>query len=255
MDETLEDKDQSPPDNIDRCLKTLTQKRLIKRVPSVQHPTRKIYMLEGLEPSISLTGGPWYTDNELDIEFIQLLMDACYKFIHDLSFPKRKEGGRNVIYGISNPPKYPTAQHIRSSLRKARITETELSLEHVEMLLNVLVLDGKIEKLPALGTLAWDPIAAEEDDSGTEEAKNRKNKRKFTATEDEDETQAKKKKRKDRDSQSDSSSAEEPRKKGKKKGRRKRPRTMTVATVIPIPELKARERGGGKKWMNLTLNP
>lgn len=41
-------------------------------------------MLEGLEPSISLTGGPWYTDNELDIEFIQLLMDACYKFIHDL---------------------------------------------------------------------------------------------------------------------------------------------------------------------------
>lgn len=88
---------------IDRCLKTLTQKRLIKRVPSVQvtlrhalvghcvinaafvqHPTRKIYMLEGLEPSISLTGGPWYTDNELDIEFIQLLMDACYKFIHDL---------------------------------------------------------------------------------------------------------------------------------------------------------------------------
>ena len=46
---------------IDRCLKTLVQKRLIKRVPSVQHPTRKIYMLEGLEPSIALTGGPWYT--------------------------------------------------------------------------------------------------------------------------------------------------------------------------------------------------
>lgn len=41
-------------------------------------------MLEGLEPSISLTGGPWYTDNELDTEFIQHLMDACYKFIRDL---------------------------------------------------------------------------------------------------------------------------------------------------------------------------
>jgi RNA polymerase Rpc34 subunit len=41
-------------------------------------------MLEGLEPSIALTGGPWYTDNELDTEFIQHLMDACYKFISDI---------------------------------------------------------------------------------------------------------------------------------------------------------------------------
>ena len=44
-------------------------------------------MLAGLEPSISLTGGPWYTDNELDTEFIQHLMDACYKFISDIVRP------------------------------------------------------------------------------------------------------------------------------------------------------------------------
>ncbi len=69
---------------IDRCLKTLTQKRLIKRVQSVQHITRKIYMLEGVEPSISLTGGPWYTDNELDTEFIHNLTEACYKLISDI---------------------------------------------------------------------------------------------------------------------------------------------------------------------------
>ena len=41
-------------------------------------------MLEGLEPSIALTGGPWYTDNELDTEFIQHLSGACLKFIRDL---------------------------------------------------------------------------------------------------------------------------------------------------------------------------
>ena len=51
---------------------------------SLQHKTRKIYMLEGLEPSIALTGGPWYTDNELDTEFIQHLSGACLKFIRDL---------------------------------------------------------------------------------------------------------------------------------------------------------------------------
>lgn len=41
-------------------------------------------MLEGIEPSIALTGGPWYTDNELDTEFIQNLTEACYKLISDI---------------------------------------------------------------------------------------------------------------------------------------------------------------------------
>ena len=42
---------------------------------------------------------------------------------------------------------YPTAQQILVFLSKSRITETQLSVEHVEMLLNVLVLDGEIEKV------------------------------------------------------------------------------------------------------------
>ena len=69
---------------IDRYIKTLTQKRLIKRVQSVQHTTRKIYMLEGLEPSSALTGGPWYTDNELDAEFIRGLGEGCWRIVWDV---------------------------------------------------------------------------------------------------------------------------------------------------------------------------
>ncbi|KAF5363655.1 hypothetical protein D9756_000855 [Leucocoprinus leucothites] len=213
---------------IDRCLKTLTQKRLVKRVPSVQHPTRKIYMLEGLEPSISLTGGPWYTDNELDNEFIDNLTEASYKFIRDLSFPKRRDGNDGALYGPSNPPKYPTAQHIRNLLKRARLTETELSVEHVEMLLNVLVLDGKIEKLPSFGTSIWDSLAADEGDSAAEEGKKKRKKRKHDAIDsEEDENRSKrKKKRKDADTDTDESSLSgdeatkrkpRPKKRGKKK--------------------------------------
>jgi DNA-directed RNA polymerase III subunit RPC6 len=40
-------------------------------------------MLEGLEPSVMLTGGPWYQDNELDTEFIESLVKACFKIIRD----------------------------------------------------------------------------------------------------------------------------------------------------------------------------
>ena len=50
----------------------------------VEYPTRKIYMLSHLEPSSAITGGPWYTDNELDTEFIKQLMDACLGFIRKM---------------------------------------------------------------------------------------------------------------------------------------------------------------------------
>lgn len=52
-----------------------------------------------------------------------------------------------MLYSLKAHPNYPSAHDIKKSLRKARLTETELSVEHVEMLLNVLVLDGEIEKV------------------------------------------------------------------------------------------------------------
>ncbi|KAI0726702.1 RNA polymerase Rpc34, partial [Fomitopsis betulina] len=63
---------------VDKCLKSLTQKQLVKIVNDV-----RIYMLYNVEPSVELTGGPWYTDKELDTEFIKLLTDVCLKIIRD----------------------------------------------------------------------------------------------------------------------------------------------------------------------------
>ncbi|GLB33584.1 putative RNA polymerase Rpc34 subunit [Lyophyllum shimeji] len=198
---------------IDRALKTLTQKRLIKRVPSVQHPTRKIYMLEGLEPSVALTGGPWYTDNEFDTEFIQHLSDACLKFIRDITFPKRPEG---ALYALSNQPEYPTAQQIRNSLRKARLTETELSVEHVEMLLNVLILDGEIERLPSFGPSMWKTSIG----GGEEEEEERYRKKRKRADEDE----SRRKRKRSYSDEEDSSDSEDA---SRKKSRRKRAKGLS----------------------------
>jgi DNA-directed RNA polymerase III subunit RPC6 len=41
-------------------------------------------MLENVEPSISLTGGPWYNESELDTAFIEDISKACLKFIRDV---------------------------------------------------------------------------------------------------------------------------------------------------------------------------
>ncbi|KAK7061534.1 putative DNA-directed RNA polymerase III subunit rpc6 [Favolaschia claudopus] len=210
---------------IDRCLKTLTQKKLIKRVPSVQHPTRKIYMLENIEPSISLTGGPWYSESELDMGFIETISQACLKFIRDVSFPKQhKEGQEGAIYAISNAPRYPTAAQVHNTLRQARLTETELAVEHVEMLLEVLVLDGELEKLPAFGVQLWDSTAVEDGDQSGEEEKapKKKKKRRRSPSSSEDEVKKKPKAKKKRvRAESDDEDSDEGASRKKSKKRRK----------------------------------
>ena len=50
-------------------------------------------MLAHLEPSTELTGGPWYTDKELDAEFIKLLSEICLKIVRD-----RVSGSPEVTY-------------------------------------------------------------------------------------------------------------------------------------------------------------
>ncbi|KAJ1961938.1 34-kDa subunit of RNA polymerase III (C), partial [Dimargaris xerosporica] len=77
----LRDRTGLPAKVVDRCIKKMEQKLLIKSVASVKFPTRKIYMLFDLTPSVELTGGPWYTDQELDVDFIDTLATQCYKFI------------------------------------------------------------------------------------------------------------------------------------------------------------------------------
>lgn len=38
-------------------------------------------MLAHLEPSIDITGGPWFSENELDVEFIEEMCKICHRYI------------------------------------------------------------------------------------------------------------------------------------------------------------------------------
>ncbi|KAL4072206.1 RNA polymerase Rpc34 subunit-domain-containing protein [Scleroderma yunnanense] len=214
---------------IDRCLKSLVQKQLVKSIKAVRHPTRKIYMLAHLEPSVELTGGPWYTDNELDTEFIKLLSTACLHYIRDRSFPKQsgKRFSQNQLrlYAIGAAPSYPSAQQIQHFLSKSKITETELGVEHVEMLLRVLELDGEIEKIPAFSVSTWDPetgsdASSSDSESEAEDKRSSSRKRKYHSSTKES-SKKKRRKTKESESESESDSQEEHSKnKKRKKGSR-----------------------------------
>ena len=56
-----------------KTLKILEQRNLIKSVRSVVSKSKKLYMLYELEPAKEVSGGPWYTDQEFDHEYLELL--------------------------------------------------------------------------------------------------------------------------------------------------------------------------------------
>ncbi|KIP03161.1 hypothetical protein PHLGIDRAFT_130315 [Phlebiopsis gigantea 11061_1 CR5-6] len=266
---------------IDRCLKSLTQKKLVKCISgSVQHPTRKIYMLFHLEPSTEMTGGPWYTDKELDTEFIKLLTAACLKFIRDRSFPRSRPGDaaqQRLLYPPAAAPAYPTAAQVQAFLNKSRITETQLSVEHVEMLLHVLVLDGDVEKVPALGAALWESTRDDGGSSAEEEAaaakgrkrrraddgSRRRKKRRKAAEEDGSEagsdaggsrrakSRAGRRRAHDSDAESDASESEEDerrrRKKKKNKAKRRRARESSDDDESSEAEARSRKRARARR--------
>ena len=63
------------------AIKQLERQGHIKSVKSVKTPTKKLYMLTEFEPSVELTGGAWYTDDVLDVEFIDQLSHQLLKYI------------------------------------------------------------------------------------------------------------------------------------------------------------------------------
>ena len=46
-----------------------------------QASKKKVYMLFNLEPDQSVTGGSWYSDQDFESEFVDVLNQQCFKFL------------------------------------------------------------------------------------------------------------------------------------------------------------------------------
>lgn len=71
---------------VTKCMKTLEGKKLVKPVKSIKNPSQRIYMLSHLSPNEDVTGGPWFSDGELDVELIAVTADAVVHFIERQSW-------------------------------------------------------------------------------------------------------------------------------------------------------------------------
>ncbi|KAL9631555.1 MAG: hypothetical protein Q9164_005826 [Protoblastenia rupestris] len=81
--------------SMDKCIKVLEQRRLIKTVANFRYPKRKTFMLWGLQPAEDVTGGPFYGGGELDEEFVKTMVWWIESFVVARSwwFPPEKERG------------------------------------------------------------------------------------------------------------------------------------------------------------------
>jgi DNA-directed RNA polymerase III subunit RPC6 len=136
---------------LNKTLKSLETKKLIKSVTSVNTNKKKVYMLFELDPDRSITGGAWYSGKEFESEFVEILNEQCYRYLCE----KRDNestliGGRlskHVDPLLRRKSAYASSKEIRDYIKNLGISKIELSLEDIETILNTLVFDCKVERI------------------------------------------------------------------------------------------------------------
>ncbi|KAK2588532.1 hypothetical protein KPH14_006311 [Odynerus spinipes] len=131
------------PIQLNKILKSLETKKFIKAVKSVAASKKKVYMLYNLEPDRSVTGGAWYQDQDFEAEFVDILNQQCFRFLEQKREEANKwDGGpidaRNIALASS--------KEVWKFISDLGISKVKLSVEDLEMILNTLVYDGKVEK-------------------------------------------------------------------------------------------------------------
>ncbi|KAJ1355908.1 hypothetical protein KIN20_013483 [Parelaphostrongylus tenuis] len=128
-----------------KVLKSLEQKRLIKNVKAVG-TTKKCYILYDLEPDTSVTGGTFYSDQQLDSELIYTLVNVCTGYVNS-----RRKHAIDTHPDDLNMQKELSAirpQEVADFILEKRVLNVSITLEDVERILDVAVLDGAIERRP-----------------------------------------------------------------------------------------------------------
>lgn len=110
-----------------KTLKSLEGRHLIKTAKSVKSKSKKLYMLYELTPAKEITGGPWYTDQEFDYEFVKHLSTYVLSYVKEQQTPPLKD--------------------IAAAIKVSGISKIDLSMEEVKLIVSTLVYDGLLEEV------------------------------------------------------------------------------------------------------------
>jgi len=92
---------------LNRCIKGLETASLIKQIKSIKFPGRKIYMLYDLNPGEEVTGGPWFSEGELDVDFIELIGGLITEYVKDNSWREGPKAPKPSSARVKKQPQQP----------------------------------------------------------------------------------------------------------------------------------------------------
>lgn len=129
---------------LNKILKNLENRKLIKAVKSVNASKKKVYMLYNLEPDRSVTGGAWYQDSDFEAEFVDVLNQQCLRFLQ-----MRRETAKKLKEGpIAVQMKtLCTVGDVHKFISELGISKIKLDEEDLETILKTVVYDGKAQRV------------------------------------------------------------------------------------------------------------
>lgn len=129
---------------LNKVIKSMESKKIIKAVKSVSASKKKSYMLYDLEPDSSVTGGAWYSaEQSFETEFVEILSQQCHKFLVE----KRKSADeKHASISSRRADSYATSLEVLRVIENSKISRVQLSRADIEMILEKLVYDGLAER-------------------------------------------------------------------------------------------------------------
>jgi DNA-directed RNA polymerase III subunit RPC6 len=112
--------------DLEKSLKILLSRKLIKSEESVAGKNKKVFMLYELTPAVEVTGGVWYTAKTKDV---------------DLPFVKDMKKAITIVLGKTGPA---TAEFLANYLREKKAAKIELTSNDIKTLCTTMVYDGTL---------------------------------------------------------------------------------------------------------------
>ncbi|XP_055849876.1 probable DNA-directed RNA polymerase III subunit RPC6 [Episyrphus balteatus] len=129
---------------LNKILKNLETKKLIKAVKSVNASKKKVYMLYNLEPDRSITGGAWYQDQDFEAEFVDVLNQQCLRFLQmKRETAESKRDGPLALKQMSCC----SVKEVHKFISDLGISKVSLDEDDLETILKTVVYDGNAERI------------------------------------------------------------------------------------------------------------
>ena len=92
-----------------------------------------------------MTGGAWYTDQEFESEFVEILNQQSYNYLYE-KLEKSRQAGATTGPMAARSMSMATSKEVAKYISDLGISKIELKQEDIEAILDTLIYDGKLEK-------------------------------------------------------------------------------------------------------------